>query len=181
MAADVAGQVADRFGGTYDEALAFGWLDNNARIAAENTNNSTFSSLVAAFAPTTGTASRSKDISPRRSTSPKTRRSTPVCRTRSRPRPASSSRLLAGLADLGDLPCDVDWQFRPPGGRVTGRRSVEGVGRQLGQLPAPRNRWRDGADGRAVLERRHVARRPIARRDQVAGCTCSLDFTTEAA
>jgi hypothetical protein len=51
MADDVAGATATRFGGEYDASRAFGWLSNNARIAAEKINASTRDQIVAAVYP----------------------------------------------------------------------------------------------------------------------------------
>jgi HK97 family phage portal protein len=60
MAEDVAGPVADDFGGTFDVSLAEAWLTENARIAAENVNEATRRSLEDALSAPTSSGTRSR-------------------------------------------------------------------------------------------------------------------------
>jgi len=65
MSAEVGGEVAETFGAEYDTDRTLAWLSENARIAAEGINGSTYAALAEAWSgvPASGAAARRrKDI-----------------------------------------------------------------------------------------------------------------------
>lgn len=175
MTAELAAAVADRFGGEYDEGVALGYLRESARIAAENVNAATKAAVAEAWARGTGFAARTKDLNP--------------------------------LDDAGDDD-EVDPLEEVAGvfALAAGSRAVEiattratAVGnfaRHEGarQSGVPSKVWRvnsarprDGhpADGETVglddtfSNGARWPGDPGAGVDQSAGCSCSLDFSTE--
>lgn len=182
MTAELAGATADRFGGTYDEAIALGYLRESSRIAAENVNAATKAAVAEAYSSSgPGLASR-------------------------RAAAADGSKLdpFAGEDDEEDPLELVAGVFAVAAGsraeqiavsRVTsignfahheGARQA-GVPSKVWQVNSARPRAGHPSDGEVApiggtfSNGARWPGDPEAGVDQAAGCTCSLDFTTEEA
>lgn len=174
MTAELATGVAERFGGTFDETRTAGYLTENARIAAENINATTKAQLAAAFPSTPAGLMARKDTTPllddgEEDTDPMAD--------------------VAGVFDLavGARAAEIATTrvASTAGFAEHEGASQAGVPYKVWNITSPRPRQGHPGNGETVPMGEAFSNGarwpgdPDAGVDQVAGCTCTLDFTTE--
>lgn len=176
MADEVGTETAATYGGTYDGDAALAYLRENARIAAENVNAATKAAVADAFTEARGFASRSK--------------AGIVDTDETDEEPIDPLEAVAGvfalaLAARSEQIATTRVTAISNFGRHEGARQ-SGVTRKVWRINSTQPRSGHPSDGETVDVDgvfSNGARWPGdagAGIDQTAGCTCSLDFTTEA-
>jgi HK97 family phage portal protein len=173
MADEVGADTADHYGGTYDGDLALDYLRTNARIAAENVNATTKAAVADALADARGFASRSKagivDTEPDEELDPLEAVGA-----------VFAFALAARAAQIATTRVTAIGNF---GRHEAARQS--GLTRKVWRINSTQPRSGHPSDGETVdvdATFSNGARWPgdaSAGIDQTAGCTCSLEFTTE--
>ena len=175
MADEVGAETADTYGGTWDSDITLGYLRENARIAAENVNATTKAAVADAVTEARGFASRSK---------------AGIVDT-DEPADGEVDPLEAVLGVFAFALAARSAQIATT--RVTaisnfGRHEAarqSGVTRKVWRINSTQPRSGHPSDGETVdvdSTFSNGARWPGdagAGIDQTAGCTCSLEFTTE--